>query len=177
MATITVGIMTLDGHSFNPSFEVQGELHHRMGSLLPAGGQSPKFAKIYFYDTHHELQTRLPHFDSLKADTLFLLQNHLHDISSYCSSVAAAVDTWEHTKDIRFILDLKKKPSGAHCRQYNVPIGSELSAPNPNERWGNLDVFLHNNDGSTGRISTPMTLHSTLCPVISVWYKRLKYRL
>ena len=34
---------------FNPSFRIQGQVYHLIGSLVPTVGESPKFAQIYFY--------------------------------------------------------------------------------------------------------------------------------
>ena len=36
---------------FGPNFKIQGKLSHKIGSLLPEPGQTPKFAQIYFHDT------------------------------------------------------------------------------------------------------------------------------
>ena len=33
---------------FGPNFKVQGKLSHRIGSLLPEPGQTPKFAQMYY---------------------------------------------------------------------------------------------------------------------------------
>ena len=35
---------------FNPSFRVQDQVYHRIGSLVPSTGESPKFSQIYFID-------------------------------------------------------------------------------------------------------------------------------
>ena len=36
---------------FNPSFRVQGQVYHRIGSLVPSTGESPKFSQIYLSTT------------------------------------------------------------------------------------------------------------------------------
>ncbi len=33
---------------FMPTFKVQGQIYHRIGSLLPGPDQPPKFLQIYF---------------------------------------------------------------------------------------------------------------------------------
>ena len=35
---------------FNPSFRIQGQVYHLIGSIVPTAGESPKFAQIYFID-------------------------------------------------------------------------------------------------------------------------------
>jgi len=32
-------------------FKLNGQNHHRIGTLLPADGLSPNFAQLFFYDT------------------------------------------------------------------------------------------------------------------------------
>ena len=34
-------------------FRINGQNHHRMGSLLPVEGGRPKFAQLYIYDPQH----------------------------------------------------------------------------------------------------------------------------
>lgn len=45
-----------------PQFILSGQNYHRIGSLLPPEGKTPKFAQLYIYDTHNELQNRMQHF-------------------------------------------------------------------------------------------------------------------
>ncbi|ONL99944.1 Retrotransposon-like protein [Zea mays] len=47
-----------DGHG-PPLFKICGHVHHRIGSLLPPDGSSPKFIQLYIYDTANEIQNRM----------------------------------------------------------------------------------------------------------------------
>jgi hypothetical protein len=42
-----------------PTIRIQGQPCHRMGSLLPLPGDTPKFAQLYIYDTENELANRM----------------------------------------------------------------------------------------------------------------------
>lgn len=42
-----------------PTIRIQGQSCHRIGSLLPPVGQTPKFAQLYIYDTENEVQNRM----------------------------------------------------------------------------------------------------------------------
>lgn len=42
-----------------PVFKICGQIHHRIGSLLPPDGQPAKFIQLYVYDTASEVQNRL----------------------------------------------------------------------------------------------------------------------
>jgi hypothetical protein len=41
-----------------PQFILSGINYHRIGSLLPEAGTTPKFAQLYIVDTQHEVQNR-----------------------------------------------------------------------------------------------------------------------
>ena len=40
-------------------FCVNGQTHHRIGSLLPVHGQKPKYAQLYIYETNNEVKNRI----------------------------------------------------------------------------------------------------------------------
>jgi hypothetical protein len=40
-------------------FRLNGQNHHRIGSLIPVDGQRPKFAQLYIYDTENEVTNRI----------------------------------------------------------------------------------------------------------------------
>ena len=41
-----------------PVFKIQGQTYHRMGPLLPADSENPKYVSVYLHDTQHELLNR-----------------------------------------------------------------------------------------------------------------------
>jgi hypothetical protein len=45
-----------------PTLRIQGQIHHRIGDLLPPEGQKPKFAQLYIYDTENEIKNRMHTF-------------------------------------------------------------------------------------------------------------------
>lgn len=46
-----------------PQFILSGQNYHRIGSLLPEPGTTPKFAQLYIYDTQNEVQNRTRVFE------------------------------------------------------------------------------------------------------------------
>ena len=45
-----------------PQFILHGQNYHRIGSLLPDSGETPKFTQLYIYDTQNEVSNRVSHF-------------------------------------------------------------------------------------------------------------------
>jgi hypothetical protein len=60
-----------------PTFILSGQNFHRIGSLLPEAGTTPKFAQLYIVDTENEVQNRASVF------RLFILLC-FKDPSNYC---------------------------------------------------------------------------------------------
>ncbi|KAL6876350.1 hypothetical protein ACP4OV_012922 [Aristida adscensionis] len=44
-------------------FKINGQVYHRIGSLLPPEGEPPQFAELYIYDTDHEIDNRMRALD------------------------------------------------------------------------------------------------------------------
>lgn len=42
-----------------PQFVLSGQNYHRIGSLIPSQGQTPKFAQLYIWDTQNENANRV----------------------------------------------------------------------------------------------------------------------
>ena len=40
-------------------FWINGQNHHKIGSLMPTPGQTAKFAQLYIYDTKNEVSNRM----------------------------------------------------------------------------------------------------------------------
>ena len=69
---------------FNPSFRIQGQVYHLIGSIVPTEGESPKFAQIYFIDDREsEVATRSAIVDGLKPDIISSISELLHDSNHY----------------------------------------------------------------------------------------------
>jgi hypothetical protein len=45
-----------------PTLRLQGQVCHRIGSMLPLPGVRPKFAQLYIYDTDNEIANRMDSF-------------------------------------------------------------------------------------------------------------------
>lgn len=48
MTNFGCNALTIPG--FNPSFRMQGQVHHRIGRVIPSVGESPKFCQVYLID-------------------------------------------------------------------------------------------------------------------------------
>jgi hypothetical protein len=69
-----------------PIFVLSGQNYHRIGSLLPEEGGTPKFAQLYIYDTKNEVHNRMKHVRYILLlcviifylDVYFIISRHSH---------------------------------------------------------------------------------------------------
>ena len=155
LALASLGCNQVCMPGFSPNFKIQGKMFHRIGSLLPAENQAPKFAQLFFYDSDNELANRLSHHSDLDPDILGQLQRVLHANNSYIQSFKAAVEL-ECQEDVKIVLhaDKRLKPTNEHCRRYNLPVQTEVAALLPGESHSNLDVIVSCRDGTLQRVNT-----------------------
>ncbi|MCH79969.1 ATP-dependent DNA helicase PIF1, partial [Trifolium medium] len=75
-----------------PQFILSGINYHRIGSLLPEAGTTPKFAQLYIVDTQHEIQNRASIFRSAaenKKDEIDIsLVKDLKEMIDHCNPLA-----------------------------------------------------------------------------------------
>ena len=142
---------------FNPSFRIQGQIYHLIGSIIPTQGESPKFAQIYFIDNQEsEVATRSAIINGLKPDIIRGINQLLHQTNHYVElfKVAKEIFEQEYTPtNVRIVINETKRPSGEHSRRYNRPLSDEIGVLMPNDATNNRDIVLHYRDGGFKHIS------------------------
>ena len=151
---------------FNPSFRIQGEVYHLIGSIVPAEGESPKFAQIYFIDNQDsEVATRCAIVDGLKPDIIRGINRLLHESHHYVEVFKVAKEVFEQETvptNVKVVINEAKRPSGEHSGRYNRPLSDEVGVLMPNDATNNRDIVLHYRDGDLKRISE---LHRSYYPL------------
>ena len=66
-----------------PTFKVEGQFYHLVGSLMPSSGQRPQFLQIYFISDANQLSLRSNMTPMLKIDLINLLQTVLINYNIY----------------------------------------------------------------------------------------------
>ncbi|XP_038720003.1 uncharacterized protein LOC120012639 [Tripterygium wilfordii] len=118
--------------SFGPYvFRLGGQNYHRIGSLLPAHGDSPKFAQLYVHDTEHEVFNRMMVVGSVDNDSidedivkqLIIMFDGINDIAK---AFRMARDRFAESdvRPIRLRLCASRQGDGV---QYDMPVVSEIA--------------------------------------------------
>ena len=71
--------------NFMPTFKVQGQVYHRIGSLMPEPQQQPSFLQIYFVgDNDNERDIRCDLYPGVKPELVSQLQKFCLLYTSRC---------------------------------------------------------------------------------------------
>ena len=81
---------------FNPSFRIQGQVYHCVGSVVPSMGESPKFCQIYFIDNQEsQVATRCQIVGSLRSDIVSNINQLLHNDNHYVKLFKVAKEMFD----------------------------------------------------------------------------------
>ncbi|KAE8223141.1 hypothetical protein CF319_g3776 [Tilletia indica] len=127
--------MTVAGQMGIYTFKIQGQLCHKMGSLLPPDGFTPAFAQVYFVETDPNSasgvrldQARQP----LDSGTVDVLERMLHQVNPYARLLQHARPLLEELQtpetDVGIKLLQPGRDTGNDPRTYNRPSVSEVAA-------------------------------------------------
>jgi hypothetical protein len=81
-----------------PTFKVQGQIYHRIGSLMPMRGEDPKFLQVYFVggagkqNFMKEADQRCNNINSVNKDIVLELQEFFHVNNHYINLFKAGLN-------------------------------------------------------------------------------------
>jgi len=146
------------------AFHIQGEMYHRIGSLLPQHDAQPRFYQLYIYDTTNQLQHCQNIMPTLDPDILHELQTMLSEVNPYAQMFRSIRDLVSNnptqTLHLRILV---KRSKDAHT--YNIPTGNEVAAimvGDGSEDVDHRDVVVQDRQGGLRRISE---LHPAYMPM------------
>lgn len=105
------------------TFRIQGQLHHKIGSLLPGDNELAKFGQIYFMDSQDQGQRRADIFDLCPQ-----IFRKLKEILNYCQNPYIGI--FKQARDVTDIpsLSIRIFANDPDPRRYNAPSTSEVAA-------------------------------------------------
>lgn len=140
---------------FMPTFKVQGQVYHLVGSLLPAPQKEPQFLQIYFVgEDDREVQLRCSIFPEVKPGLVKQLQRMLHTFNTYVRDLKIALDKVPETsKPFKVVINAEKKPPESHRGRFNAPTSNEVALVIVGQQFEKRDIILESHDNSLQRIS------------------------
>ncbi|WVZ78718.1 hypothetical protein U9M48_026381, partial [Paspalum notatum var. saurae] len=161
-----------------PIFKISGQVHHRIGSMLPADGGPPKFIQLYIYDTAHEIQNRLTAIgsvdrprDALAPKNVEALAQMLDLHNPFAKKFRLARDRLADHGDENFVIRIVGAREGDPV-QYNMPTTDQLAMLVVGDFT--LDTFKRDIviEARSGQLQRISALHPRLHgPTIGVFYE------
>ncbi|WVZ69950.1 hypothetical protein U9M48_018663 [Paspalum notatum var. saurae] len=125
-------------HNINKSegpyvFRIDGQIHHRIGSLLPKPNNLPKYAELYIFDTQNEIENRIkalckedPTENDINPYIAEELGKMLDRYNPFAKTFRHARDLFEKYKTIDISIRIIGAKKGDPI-QYEMPHTEELA--------------------------------------------------
>ncbi|GFW01796.1 ATP-dependent DNA helicase [Trichonephila clavipes] len=109
--------------NFMPTFKVQGQVYHRIGSLMARAHQKLSFLQIHFMgDDPREKDIRCEIYPGIKPELISQLQKSLHEHNKYIMDLKAAIDSVPRDqKEFKVVINAERKPFGEHKGRFTAP--------------------------------------------------------
>ncbi|XP_060801784.1 uncharacterized protein LOC132902069 [Amyelois transitella] len=137
---------------FSPTFTIQGQIYHRVGSLLPPDNQQHNFLQIYFLgDETLEADRRCTVIHGVERETVLILQRMMHEHNRLINTFKTALEILPG-ENYKLVMHPDRTPSGEHERRYNAPLINEVAAMVTGEQFATRDIILHLRDNRLNRV-------------------------
>ena len=138
---------------FNSVFKVQGQIYHKMGSLLPVPSETPKFLQVYFMgDEQHEADQHDTNIAGLRRDIIVTLQRFLHEHNQLVQIFKAALDKMP-ADNYKVVIRADKRPIGEHERRFNAPQVKEVAVVIVDTEYDRRDIIIQRRSEALQRIA------------------------
>ena len=115
---------------WTPTFKIQGQVYHKIGSLRPVTGSPPAFLQIYFMrDEEAQVERRNGMFHGrTDPDVIRSLQEMLNAHNKYVQDFKSTMERMPSSEDnFRIVIHANRTPSGQHVGRYNPPATNEVA--------------------------------------------------
>jgi hypothetical protein len=137
------------GRGFMPTFKVQGQICHRVGSMIPTSGVDPQFLQIYFIG---DAATETNHRCSRVPGTIVTqLQDFLHANNAYVSLFKIALERMP-TDDYKVVIRTDKTSTGEHQHRFNAATLGEITIFMIGNDFGTRDIVLQKRNNTLQRV-------------------------
>lgn len=154
---------------FMPTFKIQGQVYHQVGSLLPVPETDPQFLQIYFMgDSTAEANHRRTLFPNTRPNIVEGLQRFLHENNSYVQLFKFALERMP-TDEYKVVIRADKTPRGEHQRKFNAPTSDEVAIVMSGNTFEKRDIVLHKRDNGLQRVAETHRSYDALQYPLMFW--------
>lgn len=143
----------INNAGYMPTFKVQGQIYHRIGSLLPLPNDDAKFLQIYFTGNEAaEVEQRCAISTEVRREIVSSLQAMLHEHNSLIRLFKTALDQMP-ADDYTVVIRADKTPAGEHERRFNAPVIGDVAVVMVGTDFERRDIIIHRRNASVQRIA------------------------
>jgi hypothetical protein len=154
---------------FMPTFKVQGQVYHRVGSLLPLADGEHKFLQIYFMgDEQKEARQRCSNIPGTNRNIVRELQQMLHEHHSYVQIFKTALQRMP-TDAYKVVIRADATPAGEHERRYNAPTTNEVAIVIVGDGFDRRDIILEKRNNQLQSVSDTHRSYDALQYPLIFW--------
>ena len=154
---------------FMPTFKVQGQVYHRVGSLLPPENEEPKFLQIYFMgDERQEAQQRCNNIPGTRQDIVTEVQQMLHQHNDYVHIFKSTLQRMP-SDQYRVVIRPDKKPAWEHARRFNEPLTNEVAIVIVGNEFDKRDIVLEKKNNQLQRVAETHRSYDALQYPLIFW--------
>ncbi|XP_036340438.1 uncharacterized protein LOC118749766 [Rhagoletis pomonella] len=138
---------------YMPTFKVQGQIYHKIGSLLAVPQQDAKFLQIYFTGNDAlEVGKRCAISSGFRREIISSLQAMFHEQNSLIRLFKTALDQMP-SDDYSVVIRADKAPAGEHERRFNAPVTGDVAIVIVGTEFDRRDIIIHRRNANVQRVS------------------------
>ncbi|XP_044313734.1 uncharacterized protein LOC123037405 [Drosophila rhopaloa] len=149
------GATKVFNEGYMPTFKVQGQVYHLVGSVLPASKEEAQFLQIYFIgEDNVEADFRCKNSPGVKNALVKSLQLMLHESNPYVKDFKTALKrVSKNCSQFKMVIHANKKPVRAHRGRYNAPQANEVALVLVDQQFEKRDIIIEGYNNQLKRIS------------------------
>lgn len=157
--------------------QIQGQIYHRAGSLLPYDNAEHQFLQIYFIDNlNDQVDRRCAIGSNTRRPIISQLQAFFHQHNELVALFKTAEERMP-SDNHRIIIRADKTPIGEHARRFNAPTIDEVAIVIVGNQLPSRDIILHRRNEELKRISELHRSYDALQYPLLLWKGQDGYHL
>ena len=154
---------------FMPTFKVQGQIYHQIGSLLPIADNNFSFLQIYFMNNRDsEIDQRCAISRGMKREIISNLRDLFHQRNALVNLFKIALDKMPST-NCKIVIRADKTPAGEHERRFNAPTTEDVAIVIVGTEFERRDIIIEQRDSKLQRVAETHKSYDALQYPIIFW--------
>lgn len=135
------------------TLQIQGQVYHRTGSLLPFVDAEHQFLQIYFIgDQDAQIDRRCAVVANTTRAVIAVLQRFFEGHNELVRLFKTALDRMP-SDDHKIVIKADRTPFGEHSRRFNAPTIDEVAIVIVGDQFQSRDIILHRRNEVIQRVS------------------------